>query len=428
MAFALPLFLITLSCIVIQPKGISIGWFACGGAIIALVLNIVNLSDVMTVVNITWNATLTLIAIIIISLILDQIGYFEWCALKITKLAKGSGKRLFFYLLCLGAFVSATFTNDGTVLILTPIVLSILRQLKLEESYILPFIMACGFIADSTSLPFVVSNLVNIISADYFSISFTQYTVAMIIPTIASFFASCLILFIFYRKQIIKKYDVDELPSAAEVIKDKKLFKISWFILFILFLGYFSCELLDLPVSIVAGITAIVFVILAKRSEHVKLAIVIKESPWAIVFFSIGLYVVVYGLQNAGLTNLFASLIEWTSKFGFIVSIIGMGYYSAFLSSLLNNLPAVMIGALSIEHANVGNIVKEGLIFSNVIGSDLGPKITPIGSLATLIWMHILKKKGVNVSWGMYFKHGIILTIPVLFFTLLSLSIWLLII
>jgi len=428
MAFALPLFLITLSCIVIQPKGISIGWFACGGAIIALVLNIVNLSDVMTVVNITWNATLTLIAIIIISLILDQIGYFEWCALKITKLAKGSGKRLFFYLLCLGAFVSATFTNDGTVLILTPIVLSILRQLKLKETYILPFIMACGFIADSTSLPFVVSNLVNIISAEYFSISFTQYTVAMIIPTIASFFASCLILFIYYRKQIIKKYEVDELPSAAEVIKDKKLFKISWFILFILFLGYFSCELFDLPVSIVAGITAIVFVILAKRSEHVKLAIVIKESPWAIVFFSIGLYVVVYGLQNAGLTNLFSSLIEWTSKFGFIVSVIGMGYYSALLSSLLNNLPAVMIGALSIEHANVGNIVKEGLIFSNVIGSDLGPKITPIGSLATLIWMHILKKKGVNVSWGMYFKHGIILTIPVLFFTLLSLSIWLLII
>lgn len=428
MDFALLLFFITLACIIIQPKGISIGWIACLGAVTGLLFNIVDFSDVMRVVEITWNATFTLIAIIIISLILDQIGYFEWCALKITKFAKGNGVKLFFYLLILGSFVSATFTNDGTVLILTPIVLSILRQLNLKEAYIIPFIMSCGYIADATSLPYVVSNLVNIISADFFSITFNRYTLVMLVPTIVSFLISSILLYVLYRKQIIRYYEVDNLPDPTEVIKDNRLFKVSWIILITLFLGYFGSEFFKLPVSVISGVTALIFVILARKSSHVKLNLVIKDAPWSIVFFSIGLYVVVYGLQNAGLTNIFTKFIEWISQFGLIPSVLGMGYLSAFLSSVLNNSPAVMLGALSIKQADVGNIINEGLIYSNVIGADLGPKITPIGSLATLIWMHILRKKGINISWGLYFKHGIVLTLPILFITLLSLSLWLLVV
>lgn len=466
---AIVIFLLTLTLVIWQPKGLGIGWSALGGAVLALATMVVSLSDVPTVVDIVWNATLAFVAIVIISLILDESGFFTWAALHVARWGRGNGRLLFVLIVLLGSVIAAIFANDGAALILTPIVIQMLRALNFPATATLGFVMATGFIADAGSLPLVVSNLVNIVSADFFEIGFAEYAVVMVPVGLVATLTSLGVLFLYFRKTIPRKYDLGSLGNPVDAISDRLTFRAGWVVLALLLVGYFAAEPLSVPLSVIAGAGAIALLIVASRKpaflfakahlpasvqaqlgstntvqagvetttsasaimtargdKRIAVGSVVRGAPWQIVLFSIGMYLVVYGLRNQGLTDQLAGVFGIFADQGVLLTALGVGTVVAVLASLMNNMPTVLIAALAIAAVGAGGITHETMVYANVVGSDLGPKITPIGSLATLLWLHVLDRKGLHIGWGQYFRTGIVLTIPVLLVTLAALAGWLL--
>ncbi len=422
MLAAILIFVFTLVLVIWQPRGLGIGWSASFGAVLALVFGVVHLADIAVVWGIVWNATATFVAVIIISLLLDEAGFFEWAALHVARWGGGNGRRLFAFIVLLGAAVAALFANDGAALILTPIVMAMLVALGFSPAATLAFVMAAGFIADTASLPLIVSNLVNIVSADFFGIGFNAYAAVMVPVNIAAVLASLLVLLLYFGRAVPARYDLAQLKAPAQAIRDQDTFRAGWVVLVLLLVGFFGLEPLGVPVSAVAAVAATVLLAVAARGHVISTRKVLHGAPWQIVVFSLGMYLVVYGLRNAGLTDRIAALLDVFAQGGIWGAALGTGVLTALLSSVMNNMPTVLIGALSIEASQASGVVKEAMVYANVIGCDLGPKITPIGSLATLLWLHVLQKKGTTITWGYYFKVGIVLTLPVLLVTLAALA------
>jgi arsenical pump membrane protein len=416
------IFLVTIVLVIWQPRGLNIGWSATLGAAAALGSGVVSVSDIPVVWNIVWNATATFIAIIIISLLLDEAGFFEWAALHVARWGGGSGRRLFSLIIVLGATVSAFFANDGAALILTPIVMAMLLALGFTPAATLAFVMAAGFVADTASLPLIVSNLVNIVSADFFGISFARYAAVMVPVNVVAVATTLLVLLVYFRSSIPLSYDPGQLKRPSAAVRDWATFRAGWCVLALLLVSFLVLEGFGVPVSALAAMGALILLLVAGRGHVISTRKVVRGAPWSIVVFSLGMYLVVYGLRNAGLTGLIARWLDYFAHEGIWAATLGTGLLTALLSSIMNNLPTVLIGALSIDASQAAGPIREAMIYANVIGSDLGPKITPIGSLATLLWLHVLARKGVTITWGYYFKTGIVLTLPVLLATLSALA------
>ncbi len=422
MVIAAAIFVLTLVLVIWQPKGLGVGWSAAGGAVLALLTGVVGLHDIPTVWHIVWNATATFIAVIIISLLLDEAGFFEWAALHMARWGRGRGGRLFALMILLGAAVSALFANDGAALILTPIVIAMLTALRFSPAATLAFVMAAGFIADTASLPLVVSNLVNIVSADFFGVGFSAYAWVMWPVNLVSIAATLLMLWLFYRKDIPNQYAPDQLARPESAIRDPATFRAGGWVLALLLAGLCALEPLGIPISAVAAACAVILLVIAGRGHIISTRKVIKHAPWQVVVFSLGMYLVIYGLRNAGLTHALAALFSDLAGHGLWVATLGTGVVAALLSAVMNNMPSVLIGALSIQGSDATGLVHQAMVYANVIGCDLGPKITPIGSLATLLWLHVLAQKNIRITWGYYLKVGSLLTLPILLVTLAALA------
>ncbi|NES74496.1 MULTISPECIES: ArsB/NhaD family transporter [Okeania] len=437
------IFLGTLILVFWQPKGLDIGFSAMIGACLTLTTGLVSLANMPTLIwAILVNTTFTLLALITISWILQQKGVFRWFGFHIANWNLGSGKLLFVTLLILVALVSAIFANYGSTLLFLPIVIEALILLKFTPKEIIPFLIACGLVADISSLPFSISNSVNYIATTTYNISFGSYIIIMLPISFVTIAASIVVLLFYFWPDIPRKYkkfrfrkNYLERALPATSIERKISLKLAEESQNKHNLYLQSEELLESEESHKISVNSLQnnyrfqdFISQTKFLTNYCFSLfkLIFYPFLPVILFIWAMYIIVFGLSNYGLTDVIKYLLVQISGWGFSLAIIATGFLSAFISAVCNNLPSSLINILTIQTAPIiDSNISEAMVYATIIGCVVGAKITPIGSLSTLCWFYMMKQHGFQISWKNYCGISLAIILPILFISLLSLIIWL---
>ncbi|OBZ17872.1 hypothetical protein A7975_01335 [Bacillus sp. FJAT-26390] len=421
MLIAIAVFVTSLVLILIKPKGINEAFVALAGAVLLYAAQLIKPEDAAYIWSFVWNATFSLIGIMLFTSLLDHNGFFRWAALHLVQRFHHRQLVLFIGLSLLAALVTVFFNNDGTILIMVPIVLEVTALLGLSRSGRLIFLLGVGFMADTASAPLMMSNLTNILTADFFHISFGEYASRMLLPGLIAIVATVAVTVAFFR-QPIKREETRELaperfPKPSSAITDNRLFYLSWLNIVIMMIGYLGSEKIGIPVAAVALGCAAVQWIASALAGKAPFKQTIGRAPWLIIIFALSMNLIVYSLHVHGATAWFPAVLEQINEKDEWSGIFGSGLLFALLAAAINNLPAVLISSLAIEQVNG----PDYLPYASLLGTSVGAKLTPIGSLATLLWIQLARQGGISISWREYTKYGLLLTFPILLLALLGL-------
>ncbi|MEM4726822.1 MAG: ArsB/NhaD family transporter [Candidatus Bathyarchaeia archaeon] len=424
--FSLIIFLSTLYLIVRRPFRINLGLAAGIGALASLLSGTVSLEDAIQAFMEIWDAALTFLGIVMLSLTLDAMGFFKWAALKAVRFSGGDGVKLYFAISALATIVSVLFANDSAVLILTPIVLEVVSQLKMDGEARLAYLFAAGLVADTAAMPLITSNPVNIVSANFFNYDFIDHLILMGPVAIVTIIISILTVYLFFRNRIPKYYslEVAEILNIDGSLISKRNLKLIFFLLISIDVGYVIASLNGIPVSIVICSGALFLLSLyffsLKNSRFIKeekkdILQILREVNWDILIFMMSVFLVVQGLKHAKIDEFFAYLFTFGLTLPSVLGILVPSLIVTVSASAMNNWPMTMLGLISIKKAKLYNNLSPrdytGLIFSNIIGNNLGPHFFPLGSLAILMWMETIRRRGLTIRLRDYLKVGSVLSI-----------------
>ena len=416
----LVVFALTIIFMLWRPRGINEIVPTSIGAAVVLMTGIVSWGDVLGILNVVSGPSLTILSTIMMTIVLESIGLFRWIAINIVNRSRGSGIRLYIYTNLLCFLMTMLFNNDGSILITTPIIIHIITMLKLSPRQFSPYLISGAIIATAASAPIAVSNISNLIALEIVGLSLNSYVYMMFVPSMIGILTIYYLMYRYHKKNIPRKifspYSKTEaghsrLMESQPIDMSKenqnidwKSIKISIVIVVATRACFFAFAPFGIPTEWIGLVGASVLIILRWFKMGTTPVDIVKKTPWHILLFAFNMYVLVYGLRNIGLNDFIVHLLRETIVQGTLNATFVMGFVSTLLSNLFNNLPAVMIATLSITDMNLDPMLLKITYLANVIGADIGALLTPIGTLATLIWMYELKKHSIKMTWGQYLR------------------------
>lgn len=436
MAFVI--FCITMLFIYWRPLNLPLWVFSTLGALAAFFTNVINSENIARVWEMVSDSTFTLVGLILLTLALEKIGFFAFLATHIVSFLQKtthtknqnniqntdiSTLKLYVFLILFSAFLSALFANDGAILILTPLILTLFSATKNQNntSFLTPLVVSLlivSFMSDFASNTFVISNLTNIITAHFFNIDSAQFSLIMLLPQ--AFIIIGALLF----WNIVKMFLPQKLTFATIESNISRTSIIFCFcVLFVLLFGIFYARTLHLPLCVFTLSCAFAAVVYGKILGKLSFFTSLKSAPFGIVIFSLGLFIVVFGLKNSGILNLLNNALPYFAALSQQGQILVLGIASSIGSSVMNNLPMVLLGNLTLNDFGAFLDAKESLIFAHLLGCNVGAKLTPIGSLATLLWLENLKNHNINISFLRYMLIAFCISLPLLLMGLMGLMV-----
>ncbi|ADG07736.1 arsenic transporter [Kyrpidia tusciae] len=448
--FILMIFFLTVLFIMWRPYGINEAIPTTVGAACIFLLGVVPLTDIYRILGIVNGASITILSTIVMSIVLQSIGFFRWVALNLVERARGSGILLYWYVNLLCFLMTMFFNNDGSILITTPIIMQMMTLLHLKREQKMPYLLSGALVATAASAPIGVSNLANLIALNIVGLDLNTYAAMMFVPSMIGIAVISLLLYLYFRKEIPNKISIAPEPPLPPPPPRKAkhhhpvrhpdpphqlrlrtgepvdwwMFRICIAIVIFVRAGFFLFSGLGIPIEWIAVVGA--WLLIAVRWYRNKMGAldIIKKTPWHILVFAFTMYVIVYGLHNSGLTMIIVEHLRGLVTTNHLSASLVMGAFLTLLSNMCNNLPSVMVGTLALKQMGLDTHTLQIAYLASIIGSDVGALITPMGTLATLIWMFILRKNGVGVSWSEYLKISSISIPTGLIISLLSLYGW----
>ncbi|WP_053220284.1 arsenic transporter [Virgibacillus senegalensis] len=425
------IFSLTIFFMLWKPRGLNETVPTSIGAMMLLVIGIVPYHDILDIFNMVSGASFTILSTIVMTIILDSVGFFQWVAVNIIKKVNGSGRRLFFYIATLCFLATMFFNNDGSILITTPIIIRIVTLLNLKPHEKIPYLITGALVATSASAPIAVSNIANLIALKIVNLDLNSYVILMFVPSMIGIITLVSLLFFYFKNDIPVAIKTGYYQGGSSHPLSKDFTEIDWHMFvtcIVLVVGirssYFILTPLGISLEVISIGGAIILILLRYFRFGKGIKDIITKTPWHILLFAFSMYVIVFALKNVGLTEYLINLIQPLVVANDFNAILTMGTVLTILSNVVNNLPSVMIGTLTLTEMGLDINTLQVSYLATILGSDIGALLTPIGTLATLIWMYILRESNINVSWIQYFKVTIMVIPVTLIVSLVSLFLW----
>jgi arsenical pump membrane protein len=404
-AAAIGLFVVTVAAVLVRPRGLPEAAAALLGALLAVALGAVSPGAAWRAVADQWDVLLFFVGLLLVCQAAEEAGVFRWTALSAARAAGGSCTRLFLNVCLAGVVLTTLLSNDATALLLTTTVVALTQAVDVPP---LPFALACAFIANSASLTLPVSNPLNVLVLGTGHVRLHTYLLHMLPASLVVVTLTVGALWLGFRRRLEGGFATSKLPPPAQAIANAAFFRLTIAGLLLLAVAYVVASAVGWPVSVPVIAVGVALLLCALTAGRIP-ARRFLHAPWAILPFVAGL--LVRAVERTGLTGQLAAVLLDLDRHGPAAGAFGATLTSAAGANAINNLPmgAVMLSALRAVGPD-----HPSLLYGTLLGSDTGPNLTVLGSLSSMLWLLLLRRRGVAVSAGDFSRWGVVLAPPLL--------------
>lgn len=399
---ALGVFGASIGLILLRPRRFPDWVPALGGGGLMMVLGLLPPTAALRELARSWNVFLFFLGLATASVVAERAGLFRLAADAASAVANGSQRRLLVALYVAGVLITVVLSNDAAALLLTPVAFELARGLKVDP---LPYALSCALVANAASAVLPFSNPANVILLQAHPLGLRTYAALLLLPSVAALGATLAgVLWIFREPLSVPLPPVGRRPriprSAAASLVGVTL----------LALGYLVAAANGWPLGVAAVVGAAVLVVLESSTSGLALGAVARRLPWGLFPLFGGLLLLVAGGDRAGAFQPLIGLLEHLPGGRIQQSISALVIASA-ASNVLNNLPTALVaGAALRKLADPGHATTAALL----LGVDLGPNLTPAGSISTLLWLLLLEREGVRLGLARFLRVSVPVTISAL--------------